>query len=257
MTWEQERIGACTLYRGDALEILPTLPPVDYVLTDPPWQVSTGHLEINIPHVGPVRHPTRTLAPDILGPWHQDMIVLTTTCCQGDAFFFAGYKELGALIVAMPHYRGTFAWHHGNAHPARFYPAKMDLAFIVWGAKKSALYGWQHWPSMVFSVPVPQAGCMAKERIVDASGRAMHPAQGPLVLYEKLLQPLPYGTCLDPFMGTGTTGLACVRQGRSFVGIEIEPRYFDLACQRIEEAQRQGELFVAPTPSRVVQEVLL
>ena len=62
---------------------------------------------------------------------------------------------------------------------------------------------------------------------------------------------------LDPFMGSGTTGVACVQLGRSFIGIEIEPRYFDLACKRIEEATRQGDLFVAPSSRRVVQEVLL
>ena len=65
------------------------------------------------------------------------------------------------------------------------------------------------------------------------------------------------GLVLDPYMGSGTTGVACVHLGRVFIGIEIEPRYFDLACQRIEEATRQGDLFVAPTPRRVVQEVLL
>jgi site-specific DNA-methyltransferase (adenine-specific)/modification methylase len=52
------------------------------------------------------------------------------------------------------------------------------------------------------------------------------------------------GTVLDPFMGSGTTGVACARLGRRFIGIEIEPRYFALACRRIEEAQRQGDLFV-------------
>ena len=230
------------------------LQTVDHVLTDPPWDTSAHATEII---VLPRRRPSKGLTPAILGGWQVEMITATSACCTGDAFFFAGYKELGDVIKAVPHYQATFAWHHANAHPRRFFPAKQDLAFIVWSAEKSSLYGFQHWPSMVFTVPTPWAGCMAQERFVDTSYRAIHPAQGPLVLYEKLLRPLPLGICLDPFMGTGTTGVACVKQGRPFIGIEIDPRYFDIACKRIEEATRQGDLFVAPSHRRVVQEVLL
>ncbi len=60
---------------------------------------------------------------------------------------------------------------------------------------------------------------------------------------------------LDPFMGSGTTGVACVHLGRRFVGIEIEPHYFEIALKRISEAQRQGKLFDAP-PARAKQEAL-
>ena len=54
---------------------------------------------------------------------------------------------------------------------------------------------------------------------------------------------LAAGTVLDPFMGSGTTGVACMNLGRKFIGIEIEPRYFDIACERIENAQRQARMF--------------
>jgi DNA modification methylase len=66
-------------------------------------------------------------------------------------------------------------------------------------------------------------------------------------------------TVLDPFMGSGTTGVACARLGRRFVGIEIEPKYFDIACRSIEEAQRQPDLFVqrAPVAARVVDDAPL
>jgi site-specific DNA-methyltransferase (adenine-specific)/modification methylase len=53
-------------------------------------------------------------------------------------------------------------------------------------------------------------------------------------------------TILDPFMGSGTTGVAAMRLGRKFVGIEIEPRYFDIACRRIEDAQKQADMFMKP-----------
>ena len=63
-------------------------------------------------------------------------------------------------------------------------------------------------------------------------------------------------TILDPFMGSGTTGVACARLGRKFIGIELEPRYFDIACRRIEAAYRQPRLFTEPAP-KVKQEAFL
>ena len=61
---------------------------------------------------------------------------------------------------------------------------------------------------------------------------------------------------LDPFMGSGTTGVACVKLGRKFIGIEIEPKYFDIACRRIEKAYQQPDFFV-PAPAKIKQESML
>ena len=253
MTWEREQIGACTLYRGDAREVLATLSPVDHVVTDPTWMLTETPFAIKGASVAPERYQATTLSGDPLGQWDVKIIEHCQALCEGNMFFFAGWKELGLLITSLRHYQGTFAWHKPNGYPTFSYTAKMDLAFIVWAAKTSALYGYQHWPSTGFRAAVPLGGCFASERITNlTTGKNLHPAQGPLALYEQLLQPLPPGHCLDPFMGTGTTGVACVRQGRSFTGIELESRYFDLACTRIDEATRQGDLFVAPRCAPVV-----
>ena len=87
----------------------------------------------------------------------------------------------------------------------------------------------------------------------------VHPTQKPVALMEWCLGFLPDAkTILDPFMGSGTTGVACARLGRQFIGIEIEPKYFDIACRRIEQAQKQADLFVTqPAPARAVQEAML
>jgi site-specific DNA-methyltransferase (adenine-specific) len=73
-----------------------------------------------------------------------------------------------------------------------------------------------------------------------------HPTQKALAVMKWCVEQLPKGcdTILDPFMGSGTTGVATVQMGRSFIGIEREPKYFDIACKRIEDAQRQGDFFV-------------
>lgn len=71
---------------------------------------------------------------------------------------------------------------------------------------------------------------------------AGHPTQKPIAVMEWLVKKTA-GIVLDPFMGSGSTGIACARLGRPFVGVEAEPRYFDIACERIENAQRQERLF--------------
>lgn len=82
-----------------------------------------------------------------------------------------------------------------------------------------------------------------------------HPTQKPLSLVFGLVERTT-GTVLDPFMGSGTTGVACANLGRKFIGIEIEPKYFDIACRRIAEAYAQPRLFAEPPPKAVQASLL-
>ena len=80
---------------------------------------------------------------------------------------------------------------------------------------------------------------------VRQSGRK-HPTQKPVAVIKWCLSFLPDAkTILDPFMGSGTTGVACVKTGRKFIGIELDPDYFDVACKRVREAYAQPDFFVA------------
>jgi len=86
---------------------------------------------------------------------------------------------------------------------------------------------------------------------------AAHPSQKPVELMRWSIEMIgPAETILDPFMGSGTTGVAAVKLGRKFIGIEIEPKYFDIACRRISEALKQPDFFVEP-PAPAKQEALL
>jgi site-specific DNA-methyltransferase (adenine-specific)/modification methylase len=80
----------------------------------------------------------------------------------------------------------------------------------------------------------------------SAAGPKEHPTQKPLALMKWCVELLPKDseTIADPFMGSGTTGVAAVQMGRKFIGIEREQKYFDIACKRIEDAQRQGDMFI-------------
>ncbi len=97
--------------------------------------------------------------------------------------------------------------------------------------------------------------------LADGKGRAMnsfrsteqaekngHPCPKPIKSWQKLVNRVSRKgeTILDPFMGSGTTGVACAKLGRKFIGIEIEPKYFDIACERIQKAYDQPDLFVEP-----------
>jgi DNA modification methylase len=77
----------------------------------------------------------------------------------------------------------------------------------------------------------------------------VHPHEKPVPLMKRLLIALGGSSVLDPFMGSGSTGVAAVELGRTFVGIELDDAYFDLACQRIEAAQKQTSIFTSPPPS--------
>ena len=77
-----------------------------------------------------------------------------------------------------------------------------------------------------------------------AKNGRLHPNEKPVALLKRLILKCPPGTVLDPFMGSGSTGVACAQLGRSFVGIEIEPKYFEIACQRIRKAYDQSDMFI-------------
>jgi hypothetical protein len=84
--------------------------------------------------------------------------------------------------------------------------------------------------------------------VTRASMGREHPNEKPVSLLQELISKTPARIILDPFMGSGTTGVAAIKLGRKFIGIEIEPRYFDIACRRIEEAWKQPRLFEEPKP---------
>jgi len=230
--------GGITIYHGDCREILRSWSDnsVHAVITDPPWELSGREVELRGSGVAPCRQKSTTLKKGAVGEWSAEVVAEAQRVSSGDCFFLAGYKELGKLCEAAKPLRGVFVWQKPNAAPAAFYPAKIDISFIVWTGKKSALYGHQHWKSMVFSYPFPQAGCMARERFVDASGKAIHPCQGPLNLYLDIMTPLPPDTVvLDPYLGTGTTLRAAKDLGRKAIGIEIEEKYCEIAVKRLAQ----------------------
>jgi len=200
-----ERIGNCTLYLGDCMDVMPGLGRVDAVVTAPPYGIG-------------ITRSNRLAISRGMGGRNWDDVA-------ADMSWLFPMKipaiVWGGNYFTMPPTRAPLVWDKNNAGRdfADFEMAWTNLDMV---ARRFVL------------------------RPMNMDGGKQHPTQKPIALMEWCLGFLPHAhTILDPFMGSGTTGVACVNLGRSFIGIERDPEYFDIACRRIEEAHRQADLFVA------------
>lgn len=204
-----ERIGQATLYLGDCREILPSLPRHDLILTDPPYGISYA----SNPIVGKGKKASNHAAKD----WDEEVPPLWV--------FGLMQEKADHLIVwggnyfGLPPSRGWLSWFKPDGPPSM---GHFELA----------------WTSMDML-------CRQFERSIGATNaeRVGHATQKPILLMEWCIGLAPKSsTVLDPFMGSGTTGVACANTGRAFTGIEKDPQYFDVACERVTNAQRQERL---------------
>lgn len=210
----KEVIGLATLYLGDCQKMLADVEPVDAVVTDPPYGIGW------VPRVN--NRERRWKDNEQFDP--RPFLSL------GTHHLFWGAQYFAHLL---PPKEGWLTWvkrplEHDFSNDGRSY-ATTELA-------------WRNWGKAAFMAQVWDGGM----RQGDADNRTFcHPSQKPIELMKWCVSRLPDDrrVVCDPFMGSGTTGVACVQAGRRFVGIEIDPGYFDTACRRIDEAQRQGDMF--------------
>ena len=201
-----EKIGNATLYLGDCQDILGSIGKVDAVVTDPPYGIGANHQTLG---KGKKKFHRGgdwdTRKPDISFLSEIDAIKII----WGGNYF----------ADTLPPNNDWLIWHKKN--DGRSF-SECEMAWTNLGNQTRILS--HHW------------GGEEKE----------HPTQKPLKVMEWCIKKLPdtAKTILDPFMGSGTTGVACAKLGRTFIGIEKDPEYFDIACRRIEEAYRQGDMFV-------------
>lgn len=219
------QIGDATLYLGDCLDILPTLGKVDAVITDPPYGINVS-TRVNFSEKQAWDAERPNLSPWLAvgrfrlfwgGQYYSDVLPMS------ESWACWVKRPLDGIVKKQVHSTIELAW--SNFGKPRFFKQVWD------GGKREG----------------------------DAENRTFcHPSQKPVELMRWCVDELPAGaeTILDPFMGSGTTGVACVQLGRKFIGIEREPKYFDIACKRIEQAVSQGQLF-APEVDKPVQESLL
>jgi len=240
-------IGNATLYHGDCLEIMPTLDKVDCVVTDPPYEFDASGAGI---------FRSNRICMDKIQEKNLD---------QGfDIYILDLSLDLGAISIAV-----FFHWDQQRVISDFF--ERSDL-------KKSALCVWQKtnpmpvankhyqpeleywWHSWKKPFGVCGNGLLEKKRVYTGPvGQCDidHPTVKPLPLMEKIIRNASQADfiVLDPYMGSGTTGVACAKLNRKFIGIERDETYFNIACERIQAAYDQPDLFIEQ-PEKIEQIVM-
>jgi len=210
-----ERIGNATLYLADCREVLPTLPKVDAVITDPPYGIGVCGNEGGVTSLksGAKDYGKQEWDSEPIGAVE---IALILPAAKTHVIWGGNY-----FAAHLPNSQGWLVWDKLNGDG--FSLADVELA---WTSRDKA------------------ARIFRMSRTAVFSEDKQHPTQKPIGLMEWCIkQAGDPATILDPFMGSGTTGVACMNLGRTFIGIEREPKYFDIACRRIEDAQRQARIF--------------
>ena len=216
-------IGNATMYLGDCREILPTLPKVDAVITDPPYGIgeSAGKAKTRTGPggIGGGRY-VRDYGDD---GWDDQPI---------DDDLIRQVREAGKWAVIFG----------GN-----YYAMPRTKCWLIWDKENGASdfadceMAWTNLPKAVRLIRFMWNGMLR----ANGELRGDHPTQKPVGVMAWAINhvPAPNNLILDPFMGSGTTGVAAMNLQRSFIGIEREVKYFDIACRRIDDAQRQSRLF--------------
>ncbi|WP_277187654.1 DNA methyltransferase [Caballeronia sp. BR00000012568055] len=241
-------IGPATLYNADALAILPTLSGLDALLCDPPYSsggqfrsdrvldtrkkyIQSGSAGQSLPDFSGDNRDQRAFEY-----WAALWSAAALRACKLGAvgMFFTDWRQLPASTDYMQSggwiWRGIVPWCKPDARPqlGRF---TAQCEYVIWGSAG------------------PMAVDAAAETIpgfyeCTAPRDRVHVTQKPVALMRELLRVVrPGALVLDPFMGSGTTGVAAMQTGRRFVGIELDPVHFERACERINDAHRQGALF--------------
>ncbi len=229
--WREETIGDCRLILGDCRDILPTLGKVDAVVTDPVWpNAPLG----SIPGSDDPEELFESVAPCLALIASRIVVQLG---CDSDPKMLAAlglpFLRTCFLEYACPTYKGRLLHTGDVAYCYGQWPAAYRGATVIPGKCVSAVSDkeFRRGPRL----PGKEKGGF---EALD------HPMPRRLEFVRWLVKwwALPGETVLDPFMGSGTTGVACVKLGRKFIGIEIEPKYFDIARQRIQAAVNEPRL---------------
>jgi site-specific DNA-methyltransferase (adenine-specific) len=240
-----ETIGNATLYCGDCLDVLPTLGPVDAVITDPPYGISVAGA---VHKQGPGRSSRRLDFFPEDSDWAAmrrlatDSINLAICLDPLSIVIWCGHRQVGNIADAAEGAGYTtrlLCWK--KLAPA---PPPPNAGFA--SAFEIAVYAYRKGRTFNATGPAPWPNVFECDSYRSRqSGKVDHPTQKPLRLIEwsLLSTTAPQSTVLDMFMGSGTTGVACVSHDRGFIGIEKEQKYFEIACERITHAQDQERLF--------------
>lgn len=217
-----------TLYQGDMMDVLPTLGRFDACVTDPPYGIGAATGIGKVTKEGSDFRDAKT---------------------QWDAETPA--PELFTAILGMSDWQIIWGGNYFELPPAP--------CFFVWDKIQPEQFTLAMAELAWTNIRKPAKIWRWKSQSINGGDPKFHPTQKPEGLMRWCIGyvPEPAQTILDPFMGSGTTGVAAVQMGRDFIGIEREPKYFDIACRRIEAALKTPDMFVAPRAVPEKQETFI
>ena len=259
-------IGNATLYLGDAQSVCAGFADgvADMIFTDPPyghnnnngdlidrWEVALGK--------GP-KGEARPIANDDavsankLAEWlfvEAPRLLAKGGCCCCCCCCCCGggpdpqFARWSLMMDANLDFKQMIVWDKGPIGMGWHYRRSYETILV--GQKRGGACKWHDDSGTVENIVRP--GAFGVKKIIPQIGD--HPTPKPPALAQHFvrLHSLPGETVLDPFMGGGSTGVATMREGRKFIGVEIDPRWFDLSCRRIEDAQRQGDMLHSRAPA--------
>lgn len=226
----REVIGDCVLYQGDCLEVMPHLGRFDAVVTDPPYGIKMAG---GFSGAGGFSAPIQRR--EYVGNWDNvrpNKNIFDAILASSPVSIIWGGQYFADILPA----QGKWLWWDKCQTMPTYGDGELAWTSLSGDAPKKFVYS--------------NNGLMAREK------DRVHHTQKPVALMRWCLGFLPDAkTILDPFMGSGTTLVACAKMGRKGVGIELDPDYFEIACRRVEQAYAQPDLFIEP-PQKPTQEVL-
>lgn len=237
-------IGNATLYLGDVLRVLPMWRNMDIgmVLTDPPYSSGSRSDLSKPPSQKYQNSENRGIYPEFVGDARSQRSFVTwcsiwlgmlreATLPASICGVFSDWRQLPSTTDAIQGggwvYRGIVPWDKTEAAKPQKGRYRSQCEYIVWGTNGHRASAGPVAPGLF--------------RVSAQAEPKFHITGKPLALMQGLMQLAPAGGLIaDPFMGSGSTGVAAARQGLRFVGCEIVPEYFEIACRRIEDAYRAG-----------------
>lgn len=250
---KEEQIGDCRMILGDCLQVMPLLGKVDAVVTSPPYNFGGFNRNGRV-------SAYKSYSDNLPECEYRDWIfsVIKSLPLMNGASVFWNYK--GRYVNG----RYNHPWWVADCSHLNLvqeiiwnYPSSPDVAKIKFYPRIEYIFYFSNGKPKFFNEASSIETNIWKFSH-NENANSKHPAPFPIQLPNRCIRAAtrPNETILDLFMGSGTTGVACAKMGRKFIGIELDPDYFEIACDRVDEATRQPDLFVEPAP-KPTQEVLL
>lgn len=247
----KEVIGGCTLYLGNSMEIMPTIEPAHLTVSDVPYSLTTGGKAKSQKTMSGIfaahnyANDGQLIMATVPFPAMMDALYASLVD-DADCYVMANDKNVHPLTTAALaagfQFHNLLVWDKVTPTANRWYMKNLEFTLYLWKGRARTINN-------------PSAKQLIRGGVDKETG---HPTEKPVYLMEEyILNSSAHGeTVLDPFMGSGTTGVACVRTGRQFVGIEIDPVYFEVACERIRAAYALPAMFTDPAHKAHSQEAM-